>query len=211
MGDKYDIEGLAQRGLDAFFADLTERVRRNYPEITTGDMPPDADLAFGKACEAAVKAWIDANAPKSASQVAACELRVEMRPPKTGERGWMVVSRDPQEALREVLRESEELGWVALRDYDVSPDKNDMIAVTIEIARADNHVAFPRMSTLAEKEGYLLTCKHCGEPLRRLDTEEVGYASFPSDSANCTHAPDHEPITASDGPRASWDKLKGLP
>lgn len=64
---------------------------------------------------------------------AAAEFRVEMRPPMKGERGWLVVSRDAVNALAEVLRESENLGWVAEHDYDADdyPDDSGMIPCTV--------------------------------------------------------------------------------
>jgi lambda repressor-like predicted transcriptional regulator len=59
-------------------------------------------------------------------------FRVAMRPPKRGERGWWVEARTAKGAELEIVRESEEIGWIAERDHDSRPDENGMIAVTIE-------------------------------------------------------------------------------
>ena len=61
---------------------------------------------------------------------------VHLRAPRQGERGWWVQNHtDAIEALREVLRESEELGWDALHDYVWQADGNDMWPVTVEVMR----------------------------------------------------------------------------
>lgn len=64
---------------------------------------------------------------------ARANLSVLMRPPREGERGWWVEARTPAKALAEVLQESEELGWIAERDYDSTPDENNMIAITVVV------------------------------------------------------------------------------
>ncbi len=54
-----------------------------------------------------------------------------------GERGWWVSAATAEDALAEVLRESEELGWIAQRDYHTHErDAEGMRPVTIEIGRA---------------------------------------------------------------------------
>ncbi len=130
---RYDAPGLAEAGMYAFWKCVTEVCKREYPEITTGDLPPDVDLMLGKVCEAAVRAWLEANTPLVATR----ELRVVLRGPKTGERGWWVAATTAEDALAEVLRESEELGWIAQRDYHTHErDAEGMRPVTIEIGRA---------------------------------------------------------------------------
>ncbi len=34
-------------------------VAEEFPEITTGDFPPDATFKFDKACEDAIKTWVE--------------------------------------------------------------------------------------------------------------------------------------------------------
>jgi GNAT superfamily N-acetyltransferase len=60
-------------------------------------------------------------------------FRVEMRPPRAGERGWWVRARDPESALAEIQREDDtpNAGWIADHDYDADPDEENMIAVTL--------------------------------------------------------------------------------
>lgn len=86
-----------------------------------------------------------------ATQFAKADIAVYMRPPRRGERGWWVGGftgddieaqraagkrapiPTPNEALAEVIREMDEGGWRAERDYDGEPDDYGMIAVTVAI------------------------------------------------------------------------------
>lgn len=148
-GDRYDAGGLAEQGMHAFWARVAEVCRREYPEITTGDLPPDADLALGKACELAVIAWIAANAPRTASTVAALRVQVVMRGPERGERGWWVAADNAKDALAEVLKESEELGFIADREYATGErDEHGMRPVTIEIGQAGPRAAWKHLKDL---------------------------------------------------------------
>lgn len=117
------------KAMDAFW----ESVARDFREVKAGDFPPEADIAFNGACRDAVTTWLDLNAPTTAKRTASCELVVHMRPPKRGERMYMVEARDADSALEEILRESEELGYPAQKDETDARDENGMIAVTIEI------------------------------------------------------------------------------
>lgn len=38
-------------------------IAEHFPEITTGDFPPDAHFKFMNACESAVKVWLNGNEP----------------------------------------------------------------------------------------------------------------------------------------------------
>ena len=66
-----------------------------------------------------------------AAHFAKSEITVIMRPPTKGERGWWVEARTPNSALAEVIREMDDGGWIADRDYDGKPDEYNMIAVTV--------------------------------------------------------------------------------
>lgn len=41
-----------------------ESMVASFPEIKTGDFPPEADLRFDQACISATTTWIDANRPR---------------------------------------------------------------------------------------------------------------------------------------------------
>lgn len=64
-------------------------------------------------------------------------VRVHLRPPKKGERGWWVEAHaDPGHALAEVMQECDlkhEPGWIAEHDYRWLPDEHGMYPVTIEV------------------------------------------------------------------------------
>lgn len=80
---------------------------------------------------------------------ASCELRVEWRAPKLGERGWCVLATTPADAVREVLAESEELGWIAHHDYTFTRDEYGMLPITIVLVPPPravvDHVAVARV------------------------------------------------------------------
>lgn len=64
-------------------------------------------------------------------------VRVIMRPPTMGERGWWVHARTADEALAEVLATDAVghdgvIGWEAPHDHDAEPDDEGMIAITVE-------------------------------------------------------------------------------
>lgn len=85
-------------------------------------------------CTACVVAHDEACTTVQASSWAlgTCSIRVEMRPPKTGELGWWVLATDPDVALDELIKESEgSLGWRAQYDYSGEPDEHGMRAVTV--------------------------------------------------------------------------------
>jgi hypothetical protein len=44
---------------EAFWAEIA----KHYPEITTGDFPPDAHAAFERACSEAAAVWVEGNSP----------------------------------------------------------------------------------------------------------------------------------------------------
>lgn len=104
-------------------------------EVTrTGECVDSADVPWpfaGRTPESyveAIRSFLEKWAP---SRTASVELRVDMRPPRKGEYGWLVEARTAEDALAEVLRESEELGWLADRDYTAAPDDHGMIAITV--------------------------------------------------------------------------------
>jgi len=49
---------------DAFWAKIVEL----YPEIKTGDFPPDATFAFDTACEKALSIWLQGNRPAESEE-----------------------------------------------------------------------------------------------------------------------------------------------
>ena len=53
------IEGIARDAQDDFW----EVVSENFPEVTSGDFPPDASFVFDDACEKAIGVWLDWNHP----------------------------------------------------------------------------------------------------------------------------------------------------
>ena len=114
----------------AFWAELARAV----PEARTGDMPPDASAVFTSACARAVAAWLIANVNPTPTTGAA-SVRVELRAPRAGERGWWVLDdSSPTAALREVMCESEELGFDVSRDdsyADQTYDEQGMRIVTV--------------------------------------------------------------------------------
>jgi hypothetical protein len=55
------LREVAEVGVSVFFA----HVAASYPDVTTGDLPPDAYYAFEQAAVTAVVAWLDANSPEN--------------------------------------------------------------------------------------------------------------------------------------------------
>lgn len=161
------LDDVLTTAMDAFW----ECVAREFREVKSGDLPPEADIPFNEACRNVVTAWLDINTPATtATATATCELVVHMRPPRKGERMYMVNARTAKEALAEIRRESEELGYIADSDRTDEPDENGMIAVTIEIRNSgmdplDNRDAQERDSLTAAAEGkwqeFALTLREC--------------------------------------------------
>jgi hypothetical protein len=57
-----ELEELAEAAMIAFWRVVAER----YPEIRTGDFPPDAEHEFASAAELAIRRWLDFNPPARA-------------------------------------------------------------------------------------------------------------------------------------------------
>jgi hypothetical protein len=57
MVDNQRIETALNKGEDAFWAAVADQ----FPEITTGDLSPDAAFALTRAMESAILAWVEAN------------------------------------------------------------------------------------------------------------------------------------------------------
>lgn len=179
---------------DAFFAKLAELL----PGIKTGDLDPIDDARFQVACRAVAEAWYAQNVrtPEPvhyAKGTAMAAFTVLMRPPKKGERGYWVSARTPSAALEEILRESEELGWISPKDQSAEPDEHGMIAVTIEIraAKAPKAVSWEFrgrvhdfVATLPEYRGWKAAWEH------------PGYLAFNCEGTDITvcATPDHETI-----------------
>ncbi len=53
------IRDAAEKAQQEFWARLAEQ----FPEIKTGDFPPDADAVFSNACIAAASVWVCGNMP----------------------------------------------------------------------------------------------------------------------------------------------------
>lgn len=53
------IDSAVSDAQEAFWAEIV----KHYPEITTGDFPPDAHLAFEEACLKAATVWVEGNSP----------------------------------------------------------------------------------------------------------------------------------------------------
>jgi hypothetical protein len=51
------VERHVRAAQDAFWAVIAQR----FPEVATGDLPPDADAAFDAACYRVLSAWLAAN------------------------------------------------------------------------------------------------------------------------------------------------------
>ena len=67
---KQRIENAIQRGEAAFWAEIA----KEFPDIETGDFPPDADFAFKQAMERAVDIWFDCNAAKRDKKMQVFEI-----------------------------------------------------------------------------------------------------------------------------------------
>jgi hypothetical protein len=52
-----DVKTAASAGFDAFWTEIA----RLYPDVDTGDFPPDAWCIFLAACEDAVTIWLQYN------------------------------------------------------------------------------------------------------------------------------------------------------
>lgn len=48
---------IIQEAQDAFFG----VVAKHWPEVKTGDFPPDAQLTFDNACRGAIEIWLESN------------------------------------------------------------------------------------------------------------------------------------------------------
>jgi hypothetical protein len=57
-----ELEELAEAAMIAFWRVVAER----YPEIRTGDFPPEAEHEFASAAELAIRRWLDFNPPARA-------------------------------------------------------------------------------------------------------------------------------------------------
>ena len=57
VDDNVAIEPHVRAAQDAFWAVIAER----FPEVATGDLPPDADAAFDDACDRVVWQWLGSN------------------------------------------------------------------------------------------------------------------------------------------------------
>ncbi len=55
--DENKIKSVAEDAQEAFWSVVADR----YSEMTSGDFPPDATLAFDAACKKAVKVWVISN------------------------------------------------------------------------------------------------------------------------------------------------------
>lgn len=51
---------MRQRAEDAFW----EVVAQSYPEVQTGDFPPDSAFAWDEACKNAIASWLASNHPE---------------------------------------------------------------------------------------------------------------------------------------------------
>ncbi|ANJ73101.1 MULTISPECIES: hypothetical protein [Burkholderiaceae] len=56
---KKQVEEVAEKAQQAFW----DEVAKNFPEISTGDMPIQAVFQFNKECEEAVGIWVKSNHP----------------------------------------------------------------------------------------------------------------------------------------------------
>jgi protein-tyrosine phosphatase len=56
------LERVADEGFHSFW----QEIAKHYPEVTTGDFPPDAHFTFAAACEDALQTWLDWNHPDHA-------------------------------------------------------------------------------------------------------------------------------------------------
>lgn len=149
MGDKSKLTDAVEHAEACFWMAVAEM----YPDIKTGDLAPEDTIPLRRAMDTAVRAWLSRNMPRGKAATASCQLTIEMRPPKTGERGWAVEALTADAALREVLRESEELGWVAKRDYSDEIDDDGMHVVTVVIGKPETLSATP-LAELYNSQGF---------------------------------------------------------
>lgn len=54
-----EVAAAAEAAQEAFWAVVAQA----FPAALTGDFPPDADMAFDKACEEAIESWVAWNVP----------------------------------------------------------------------------------------------------------------------------------------------------
>ena len=59
--DEKKQERIADLAMSAFF----EEVAKHYPEVKTGDFPPDAHFDLLSACQDALSTWLEWNHPDS--------------------------------------------------------------------------------------------------------------------------------------------------
>lgn len=50
--------------LESAMMQFWEQVAADFPDVKTGDFPPDVDVPFTNACETAIKHWLTLNAPE---------------------------------------------------------------------------------------------------------------------------------------------------
>lgn len=126
---KSDFEQVIRDAESAFWEEIAKRC----PEATSGDLPPEVAMPFLEACRDAACQWYAINVPDTASKTVLRVVTVTMRPPRSGERGWWVKADDAEGALAEVLRESENLGFIAQKDVPAALDEHGMRAITVDL------------------------------------------------------------------------------
>jgi hypothetical protein len=139
MGDKKtDKEPRIDNVLNLAERAFWDAVEEQYEEIEAESTIRNTTewTAFRRAARAAIGEWLRKNKPVTSPASARCDFEVQMRPPRKGERGWLVEALTAEAALEEILRESEDIGWTAEKDYDDSFDDCGTHAVTIVLRPA---------------------------------------------------------------------------
>jgi len=58
-----ELNNKMENVLEAAQIAFWEVIAKNYPEVTSGDFPPDAGFAFDKSCKDALEIWLECNHP----------------------------------------------------------------------------------------------------------------------------------------------------
>lgn len=58
-----EMKKLMEEAVEKAEEKFWEAVAESFPEVKTGDFPPEASFAFGQACKSAVKLWLESNHP----------------------------------------------------------------------------------------------------------------------------------------------------
>ncbi len=149
----------------------------------------DSDFRLTRAVQDDLDAWIKTGViPKWTGHEGVVGSRdgvrvtLYWRAPNKGERGWWVNINNPDDAIDEVLAESEDLGWIAESSLPFGPDENGMLPVTLVVTPAVKRVLVVSydVSTFTEDEINSLT----GEALAQAEASDEYEGGHPDTRAS---------------------------